>query len=357
MFYTPKTQNRKNIIFKNSVNGQQYKLNAQGQRINIKYKIPHSEFIKKTTKEERKGILSSIRASNKTNISTNPVGLKVKFKINGKLYSWDFYDKILKNTNSIILDKVKFHEIFKKPNKREIKMLMPTVNTSVVLPPQYGGTCWFHSIMNGIVFSKYARSLLNLRNTNVNKPNSCPSKNASRSVLTNYAKYMLKSGKYVSTNEAIIGSGIRRENESLNGGDLNDFLSIHKKLFNFTDVLDGTPSNYGVTSDVFGIYTKGSSPKSIKIGQNTYNLSHSYIELRKKDLPGRGNHAVSGYVGRDNKFRIFDSRTGSHIMVDWSNIKNDNRILYAINKIDKRYSAKPVPYTSIKGKYLVFVKV
>lgn len=44
MFYTP---NRKDIILKNSVNGQQYKLNSEGKKINIKYKLPHSEFVKK----------------------------------------------------------------------------------------------------------------------------------------------------------------------------------------------------------------------------------------------------------------------------------------------------------------------
>lgn len=208
-------------------------------------------------------------------------------------------------------------------NRVEAKLL-PIINVEPIRHRrQEGGTCWFHSIVNGLLLSHRPRSILKIMSERVpTEPGYnfrlCPMRNAPNILFWKYIKHRLEG--YGGVNSAykninVIKSVIRRSVRQIaktqgvvtasqmyfhrtEGGIKQDVYNFYKKMF---------PKNLFILRD----YKNGPIPHTAPGG---YTLTHADISI----YPEEGAHAMAGYLTRNGNYKIYDSAADDVINYDWT---------------------------------------
>lgn len=194
---------------------------------------------------------------------------------------------------------------------------------------QQKGTCWFQAILNGWLLSRFGRSMIrerlnafkkssNFRSLTKNQLMACPSrKHLSQSYFWSYVEHMLSPANWKRNilfrsnvmrgiqfpeGKLIRSSGLRSNSQNVIGGTAKD-------VFKFNDILfQGHQNSYISTR----AWAKGDGP--IERSYRHYKtensvLSHAFIVS--------SGHAITGYIGFDNKPMIFDSNFPRPYALDW----------------------------------------
>ena len=204
---------------------------------------------------------------------------------------------------------------------------------------QQGGTCWFHSIVNGLLMSPRPRRLLKQMTSRIpagSPVSACPTKSASREWFLRYLKHRLEGPGNVSSvfrNVNVIRSvglrGLGRPGSAryslasvynsvagggkAHGGTVGDFKWFYRKMF---------PGNVFVIKKFGG--TKGqyigrSNPEVPHfITQNglNYELTHAFISFWVRPVYG---HVITGYKTATGNFVAYDSAFGKKVPdYDWT---------------------------------------
>lgn len=225
-------------------------------------------------------------------------------------------------------------------NRVANKLSLKTVRSG----PQQGGTCWFHSIINGLLMSPRPRRLLRRMTASVPSVNfsgnACPTKSAGREWFLKYIKHRLEMNGPVhetfKNRNVILSSGLRgigRPSEkrysfvsALNlltggrtGGTPGDLVWFYNSMFpgQFTN-RNGSSTPLFVMKK-FGRYTKRGNPAvphELKRNGRDYELSHAFISFR---VGLTGGHAVAGYKTARGAFKAYDSAYGDDVPgYDWT---------------------------------------
>lgn len=204
---------------------------------------------------------------------------------------------------------------------------------------QEGGTCWFHSIINGLLMSPRPRRLLKKMTEHVSaigaNANACPSRTASREWFLKYIKHRLegpgtvnnvfknvnvirssglrglgslKSARY---SIASVANALVRGNGS--AGTWGDTVWFYKKMFPGPIFI---MKKFGGGA---GRFTGRSNPEVphflIKNGLK-YELTHAFIEFWIKPVAG---HAITGYKTARGDFVAYDSAFDKKVPdYDWT---------------------------------------
>jgi hypothetical protein len=204
--------------------------------------------------------------------------------------------------------------------KRHIVQNLNTRNNSIRV--QYGGTCWFHTLLNGWLLSGNGRKILISRvqftNPNPELDNICPVRSKIPSYFWNYIKFELSApkdhiwanvrlqNKYHESN-LIRATGLRK-GDNVSGGTYRDM----EPFMNFI-----APGNWSKKPGLdICILHYGRGFKEIHPPPG-YQPSHAYIALTSSnpETMGRG-HAITGYV-RNGEYKIADSNSTRPIPCDW----------------------------------------
>lgn len=217
---------------------------------------------------------------------------------------------------------------------------------------QTGGTCWFHSALNGLIMSPLGRRVLKkrlrfvtygMRLTNIGgisifSPNACPAKIARSSLFWDYIRHRLEKSRipshYVNRN-VIISSGLR--NNKVDGGTIADMYRLYDKLFPG----DYKSSFIGKSTPTFVFKFGNNFPRTVIHNGMTYVLSHAHLFLKG---PVKS-HFVSGFINRNGNPIMYDSAKNQfHRNLKWNNSIDNSKIL-------ERF----VKYTSLKkiGVYIL----
>lgn len=264
-------------------------------------------------------------------------GFRVKYDIDGKQYIWSSASRTLSGPNIKTTD-VRMSDVFKKSNRRQIRSLIPvrskkprnTVSPrSVRGHRQKGGTCWFHSSINGLLYSPIARKILknklrfinagqrltNVGNVSLFSPDACPAKTASETVFWDYIRMRLSGGRRpvnASNQNVIYSRGIRNsDHQNTKGGNIKDMYALYTKLF---------PNDFklnfiGRGSPTFVIAKMKVFPRIVPYHGFIYNLSHARLSL----LHTNGiSHAVTGFIDRNGTPKIYDSAVNKTYTYDWT---------------------------------------
>jgi len=203
---------------------------------------------------------------------------------------------------------------------------------------QQGGTCWFHSIVNGLLMSPRPRRLLKQMTAHVpagSPMNACPTKSASREWFLRYIKHRLEGPGNVNNvfkNVNVIRSaglrGLGRPGSAryslmsvfnsvaggdASGGTIGDFKWFYKKMF---------PESVFIIKKFKGSagrFTGRSNPEvphfMTKNGL-AYELTHAFIYFWIKPASG---HAITGYKTVTGNFVAYDSGFGKRVPdYDWT---------------------------------------
>ncbi len=308
----------------------------------------------------------------------------IQFKnTNNTIYHLNIQNKILKNANGKVLQTgVRLKDLFSKERIKYIYSLMypkPINSPSVRTRRQQGGTCWFHAIINGLLMSPKARSILARRippiNTKVgdvsifSNHNSCPSKSASGELFWSYIAHRI--GKigvvnvHYKNKNVIRNIGLRAtktkflamiprltntkrtymkrllsSRSSVMGGIVTDMYHVYDKLF------PGDWSKIGENKPTTFVVKKGKEfDKHIKHAGADYDLSHCYITCHGV----AHGHAITGYVSSD--LYIYDSSFDKRKKIDWNLKSSDKEIKEQIIKKDHKFSVIRLI------KYATYVKI
>jgi hypothetical protein len=189
---------------------------------------------------------------------------------------------------------------------------------------QQGGTCWFHSSLNGFLQSIYGRTFLkkviseegNIKNTNINY---CPTKTANRSVLLSLVKLYLKEG-IVRENKSVLqrftGNNLKHEES---GGTVGDQERIYKLLF--------TPDQQKL------IRLIKEKTGNIEKTNGNWTLSHAYIRIVFSD---GSKHAITGGIDPGHKFFVYDSN-GARFDCDWNTTSGQQQLMEFLSSLYKRH--------------------
>lgn len=231
-----------------------------------------------------------------------------------------------------------------------------TRNNSIRL--QEGGTCWFHSIINGWLLSYIGREVLKARTLftepNPELDNFCPVRSKLPSYFWKYIKFELTAPKdHIWANvrlqlkyherNLIHATGLRKIPDTPNGGWVRDVLT-------FMDFI--VPGNWSKNpgKDVCIMYY-GASRKEIHAPPPGYRVSHAYIELSSSNPNIKSGHAITGYVTKDGKYKIVDSNNVRPVSCDW---------FHGVRELEIYASLREYTVTTKEGFYVtrtvVFIK-
>lgn len=187
---------------------------------------------------------------------------------------------------------------------------------------QEGGTCWFHSIVNGLLLSARPRSILKHMAQNViadqrRNYTFCPMRNAPRLLFWKYIKHRLEgyggiNAAYKNVN-VIKSSGVRSPflrlrrapKNNYEGGTQTDVYNFYKKMF---------PNGLFILKK----YELENIPHSLPDG---YTLTHGDVSVWYEPKNGGDvaeGHAVAGYLTPSGKYKIYDSGSDKVIDYDWT---------------------------------------
>lgn len=198
---------------------------------------------------------------------------------------------------------------------------------------QSGDSCWFHSIMNGLLVSRRGRMILeymvyqyasgiseNLKKT-INIPvSSCPRTSGVMPVHDFMRRVYQLLYKKATLNSGVAVRNIVESHRSYTGNIRPDapteqFIKIIKTsgLYKYTSLFD---SNLEASFPLLGLKIGPSRPKNfVTFGNTTYKLDHSIIGMF-----GTFNHAVCGTV-IDGSYYVIDSN-GFFFKCEWKDPKN-----------------------------------
>jgi hypothetical protein len=229
------------------------------------------------------------------------------------------YIKKMHNTRKTNLysTNTSYRTLFNKVNIN-FKMAIKNENRpNIRFRMQEGGTCWFHSIVNGLLLSKRPREILKQMSQNVITDKRrgytmCPMRNAPRLLFWQYIKHRLDgyggvSSAYKNVNvirSSSVRSPRRWSRNNYEGGSLSDVYNFYKKMF---------PSGLFVLRE----YTSQNIPHSLP----GYTLTHGHVIMwlaPNKEGGTLDGHAVAGYLTSSGKYKMYDSSDDSVIDYDWT---------------------------------------
>ena len=204
--------------------------------------------------------------------------------------------------------------------KRHVVENLNTRNNSIRI--QKGGTCWFHTLLNGWLLSDIGRQVLTNRvrftNPNPELDNICPVRSKIPSYFWNYIKFELSApkdhiwanvrlqNKYHESN--LIRSLNLRKGGNVSGGTYRDI----EPFMNF--IAPGNWSKKPRLDICILHYGRGFKEIRPPIG---YRPSHAYIALTSSNPETMGHgHAITGYV-RNGEYKIADSNNTRPFQCDW----------------------------------------
>ena len=205
---------------------------------------------------------------------------------------------------------------------------------------QQGGTCWFHSIVNGLLMSPRPRRLLKQMTAHISagaasNASVCPTRGVSREWFLRYIKHRLEGPGNVNNvfkNVNVIRSaGLRGlgspktaryslasvynsvAGRQASGGTVGDLKWFYRKMFPETTFIIKKFRN------IAGQYIGRSNPEVphflTKNGM-TYELTHAFISFWIRPVAG---HAITGYKTASGKFEAFDSALNKKVPdYDWT---------------------------------------
>lgn len=206
---------------------------------------------------------------------------------------------------------------------------------------QQGNTCWFHSIINGLLLSPRPRALMKKLVADVPEirvsDTICPSKKAGRQWFLGYIKHRLQGFGPVHSvfknRNVIRASGLRGFSTqsrtaqmsvtsimNIELGSIRDLVWFYNTFFpgEFTN-RNGTSTPLFVMKHygkVFGTANPEVPHVLIRNGLQ-YELTHAYLSFWTKPLPE--GHSVTGYKSRNGSYYIYDSElSGQTIYIDWT---------------------------------------
>ena len=199
---------------------------------------------------------------------------------------------------------------------------------------QQGGTCWFHSIINGLLMSERPRGILKRMSENVPDDNRrrnfnlCPMRSAPALLFWRYIKHRLEGFGGVNSAfknvNVIKSSGVRGFDHRV-----RTFLTKGLRAAMARDIYEG-----GTKRDMFNFYRKmfprglfiikkydGETPIPHKLPG--YTLTHADIAAWIEPAAHSPNaviygHAIAGYFTPTGKYKMYDSGTGKVINYDWT---------------------------------------
>lgn len=202
---------------------------------------------------------------------------------------------------------------------------------------QRGGTCWFHSALNGLIMSPLGRRVLKMHLRFVNRgmrltniggrsifsPNSaCPAKTARSALFWDYIRHRLERSRvpshYVNKN-VITSSGLRNSNQ-VSGGTVMDMYRLYDKLFPG----DYKTSFIGKTTPTFVFKFGNVFPYTVIHHGVTYLLSHAHLSL----IGPVKSHFVTGFINRNGNPVIYDSAKNKfHRNLRWNTSIDNSKTL------------------------------
>jgi len=207
--------------------------------------------------------------------------------------------------------------------------------------PQQGPTCWFNSIINGLLLSERPRNLMRKMVALVPKVTYsgevCPMKTAGREWFMRYIKNRLDgnlSNTFKNANvinaiglRGLTGKGKERSfisfagtlTKGQTGGTIDDLIWFYNKLFpyNFTNKSGLTTPLFVMKK--FGTFFSQANPEVPHTMQRNgveYELTHGWISFKVNILMG---HIIAGYKTRTGKYKAFDSNVAKDVPdYDWT---------------------------------------
>ena len=199
---------------------------------------------------------------------------------------------------------------------------------------QQGGTCWFHSIINGLLMSERPRAILKRMSENVPEDNRrrnfsvCPMRTAPSLLFWRYIRHRLEG--FGGVNSAFKNTNVIKS-ANFRGFDhhVRTFLKRGLRAAMARDKYDG-----GTKHDMFAFYRKmfprglfllkeyqdAPIPHTLPGG---YTLTHADIAVWEAPSAASSNtvingHAIAGYITPTGKYKMYDSGTDKVINYDWT---------------------------------------
>lgn len=211
---------------------------------------------------------------------------------------------------------------------------------------QQGDTCWFHSIVNGLLLSERPRAILQNMSDDVpvdrrRNFNLCPLRTASNLLFWQYIKHRLDG--YGGVNSAFKNTNVIRS-ANFRGFEyrVRTFLKKGLRAAMARDKYDA-----GTKHDMFAFYRK-MFPRGLFILKEYqdepiphtlpggYILTHADVSVWEAPSNTSSNeviygHAIAGYITPAGKYKMYDSASDKVIDYDWTRPTrtywNDNIIL------------------------------
>jgi len=217
-------------------------------------------------------------------------------------------------------------------NARLANVMKTNNRPSIRYRKQQGDTCWFHSIVNGLLMSARTRAILKQMSENVPDDNRrrnfnlCPMRTAPSTLFWRYIKHRLDG--YGGVNSAFKNTNVIRS-ANFRGFDyrVRTFLKKGLRAAMARDKYDA-----GTKHDMFAFYRKmfprglfilkeyedGPIPHTLPGG---YTLTHADVSIW--EAPSKANeiiygHAIAGYITATGKYKMYDSASDKVIDYDWT---------------------------------------
>lgn len=224
--------------------------------------------------------------------------------------------------SNLYLKNANYKALFNRVNTKMRNAVKNENRPNIRFRRQEGGTCWFHSIVNGLLLSSSPRSILRRMAQNVTADQRrnytfCPMRNAPKLLFWQYIKHRLEgyggiNSAYKNVN-VIKSSGVRSPfirlrkapKNNYEGGTQNDVYNFYKKMF---------PRGLFILKK----YELENIPHSLPGG---YKLTHGDVSVWYAPTNGgtiAEGHAVAGYLTSAGKYKLYDSGRDRVIDYDWT---------------------------------------
>ena len=199
---------------------------------------------------------------------------------------------------------------------------------------QQGDTCWFHSIVNGLLLSAHPRAILKQMSEHVPEDNRtrnfnlCPLRTASNLLFWRYIKHRLDG--YGGVSAAFKNTNVIKS-ANFRGFDYRLRIFLKKGL---RAAMARNKYDAGTKYDMFNFYRKmfprglfimkecdeGPIPHSLPGG---YILTHADVSVWTAPANPNTNaiiygHAIAGYITPGGKYKMYDSASDKVIDYDWT---------------------------------------
>lgn len=218
-------------------------------------------------------------------------------------------------------------------NARLANVIKSNNRPSIRYRRQQGDTCWFHSMVNGLLMSPRPRAILKQMSENVPDDNRrrnfnlCPMRSAPPLLFWRYIKHRLE--RYGGVNTAFKNVNVIKS-ANFRGFERRVRIFLKKGL---RAAMARDNYDAGTKHDMFNFYRKmfprglfilkeydGDTPIPHTL-PGGYTLTHADISLW--EAPSNASsiiygHAIAGYITPTGKFKMYDSASDKVIDYDWT---------------------------------------